>query len=91
MMLKLRVVVYILLVLLPLTTLQEKEDDASDALVKQVDEKIAKGAILMPDLSRDTRDPCSSDGCNNDTDCSAGCSCTFNMALRCDYCYCGSS
>nr|UMA83791.1 conotoxin precursor M [Conus judaeus] len=81
MMLKLRVGVYILLVLLPLTTLQEKKDDASEALVKQSDEKRAEGAIVMPDLTRDTRESCSNNRCNNDTDCSTGCPCQFNQAM----------
>nr|UMA83480.1 conotoxin precursor M [Conus judaeus] len=78
MMLKLRVGVYILLVLLPLTTLQEKKDDASEALVKQSDEKRAEGTIVMPDLTRDTRDSCNNKGCNNTADCPFGCSCNLN-------------
>nr|UMA83789.1 conotoxin precursor M [Conus judaeus] len=86
MMLKLRVGVYILLVLLPLTTLQEKKDDASEALVKQSDEKRAEGAIVMPDLTRDTRDGCSNKRCNNTADCSTGCSCNWNLVVRNNTC-----
>nr|DAZ85871.1 TPA_inf: conotoxin precursor M [Conus ebraeus]DAZ86023.1 TPA_inf: conotoxin precursor M [Conus ebraeus] len=86
MMLKLRVGVYILLVLLPLTTLQEKKDDASEALVKQSDEKRAEGAILTPDLTRDTRDGCNNNGCNNTDDCPSGCSCNLNQFGRGNTC-----
>nr|UMA82828.1 conotoxin precursor M [Conus ebraeus] len=89
MMLKLRVGVYILLVLLPLTTLQEKKDDASEAPVKQSDEKRAEGTIVMPDLTRDTSDSCSNERCNNTADCSTGCSCKFNQARRGETCLSG--